>query len=180
MQYKNLKRVLDTYIRESNSTYTDPDGGDNGIMSGSIARFAIEDPEVFLRINSFLKLFCTERHHDAKHALVLLRTKLNTLGLDFPYDGRRPLSPKEIFHMTQFGGRQGMNDKGEYFTDCGITNRTDGKSLDLHVDISPLNAGEDNSGPYYIHAKLVFGANMKITREELPPEKSSVPNSFKK
>lgn len=183
MNYKNLKRVLNTFVKE-NSSYTDPDAGFS-LTDGSIAPFAVEDPEVLKRINAFLRAFCTERHQDPKYAIVILRTKLNTIGLDFPYDGRRPLSPDEVFHMTQFGGRQGMNDKGEFFTDCGITHRTNGKTLNLHVKITPINAGlsgdnQDDFGPYYIHAKLEYGPEMKITVKDLEPETNKARNTFKK
>lgn len=169
MNYNKLKNILQKNIKEQNSSYSDPDGGFS-FADGSIAPFAVEDPQVIARLNSFLKAFSLERHQDAKNAVAILRTKLNTIGLDFPYDGRRPLSGKEVFNMTLFGGRQGMNDKGEMFSDSGISHRTGGKELELHVDITPLNAGETEPGPYYISAKLHYGSNSSVV---LQPEKLS-------
>lgn len=160
MNYKKLKKIK-KYVKESlmgaNSSYAAPDNGPS-LTDGSIAAFKIEDPEVLARINAFLKVFCTERHQDPKYALVVLRTKLNTLGLDFSYDGRRPLSPRESFHLTQFGGRTGVDEKGNQLNDCGISHRTGGKSMELSVEISPLNVATDakEPGPYYIHAKIQF------------------------
>lgn len=172
---KNLKE------QAANSSYTNVDGG-SSITSGSYAPFQIEKQEALDQVNAFLKAFSLERHEDPKNALAVLRTKLNILGLDFPYDGRRPLSSKEVFNMTQFGGRQGMNDKGEYFTDCGITHRTGGKSLELHVEITPINIGDEKlgPGPYYILGKLQYGAGMTITTKDLEPETGEAANNLKK
>jgi hypothetical protein len=175
MEYNKLKKAL----KESNSSFTDVDGG-SSLTSGSYAPFQVEKPEVLNQINTFLKAFSLERYEDPKNALVLLRTKLNILGLDFPYDGRRPLSSKEVFHLTQFGGRQGMDDKGEYFTDCGITHRTDGKSLELHVEISSINTDGTSTGPYYILGKLQYGAGMTVSVSDLEPEASGALASLKK
>lgn len=177
MEYNRLKKALKE--QAANSSYTDVDGG-SSLTSGSYAPFQVEKPEVLNQINTFLKAFSLERYEDPKNALVLLRTKLNTLGLDFPYDGRRPLSPKEVFYLTQFGGRQGMNDKGEYFTDCGITNRTGGKSLELHVEISSINPDGTAMGPYYILGKLQYGNGMSVTTKDLEPGTSIAADSLKK
>lgn len=157
MKYKDLKRVLNTHIRESNSSYADPDAGAS-LTSGSIASFKIEDKETLDQINAFLRIFCIERHQDPKYALVLLRTKLNTLGLDFSYDGRRPLSPKETFHLTQFGGRTGIDDQGKQLNDDGISHRNDGKGMELYVEINSLSDDKD-CGSYYIHAKIQTSGN---------------------
>ena len=176
MKYKKKK------LKEqaANSSYTDVDGG-HSITSGSYAPFQIEKQEALDQVNAFLKTFSLERHQDSKNALALLRVKLNTLGLDFAYDGRRPLSSDEMFPMTQFGGRQGMNDKGEYFTDCGITHRTDGKSLELHVKITPVNIdGDGQSGPFYIIPKLQYGSGMTITVKDLEPQTGEAADTLKK
>ena len=179
MKYKKKKKLKE---QAANSSYANMDGGPS-LTSGSYAPFQIEKPEVLDQVNSFLKTFSLERHQDAKNALSLLRVKLNTLGLDFSYDGKRPLSGQEMFPMTQFGGRQGMNDKGEYFTDCGITHRTDGKSLELHVKITPVSIdteGQTGSGPFYILPKLQYGAGMTITTKNLEPETGEAADNLKK
>lgn len=161
MDYKKLKRIK-KIVKESltgaNSSYATPDNG-SSLTDGSVAAFKIEDPEVLARLNAFLKVFGNERHQDPKYALVMLRTKLNTIGLDFAYDGRRSLSPKESFHLTQFGGRTGVDEKGNQLNDCGISHRTGGKNMELSVEISPLNLDSETKepGPYYIQAKIQFG-----------------------
>jgi hypothetical protein len=179
MNYKKLHKVLNTYIREhSNSTYAAPDNGPS-LTNGSIAAFKVEDPEVLARINAFLKVFCTERHQDPKYALVVLRTKLNTLGLDFSYDGRRPLSPKESFHLTQFGGRTGVDEKGNQLNDCGISHRTGGRSMELSVEISPINVGDEREpGPYYVHATIQY-ANGMNSGDTSPIQKGEAAASLK-
>jgi hypothetical protein len=178
MNYNKLKNILGN-LKEQNSTYSVPDNG-MSLTDGSIAPFMIEDPEVLGRLNSFLKMFGLERHQCAKNALALLRVKLNTIGLDFPYDGRRPLSPNEVFHMTQFGGRQGINDKGEMFVDDGISNRTGGKGLELHVTISPLNAGDNEGGPFYVQAKVQYGGSVSFSGKELEPMSGAAAETLNK
>jgi hypothetical protein len=178
MKYKKKK------LKEqaANSSYANMDSGPS-LTSGSYAPFQIEKPEVLDQVNSFLKTFSLERYEDPKNALSLLRVKLNILGLDFIYDGKRLLSSQEVFPMTQFGGRQGMNDKGEYFTDCGITQRTNGKSLMLHVSITPISIdteGKTNSGPFYILPNLQYSSGMKITTKDLEPETSEAAMTLKK
>jgi hypothetical protein len=171
MNYHKLRNILGNLKEQAaNSTYAAPDNGAS-LTDGSIAAFKVEDPEVLARINAFLKVFCTERHQDPKYALVVLRTKLNTLGLDFSYDGRRPLSPKESFHLTQFGGRTGVDEKGNQLNDCGISHRTGGRSMELSVEISPLNVGTDakEPGPYYIHAKIQFAGNDSMNKGDTSP-----------
>lgn len=181
MNYKKLKKIK-KIVKESlmgaNSSYAAPDNGPS-LTDGSIAAFKIEDPEVLARINAFLKVFCTERHQDPKYALVVLRTKLNTLGLDFSYDGRRPLSPRESFHLTQFGGRTGVDEKGNQLNDCGISHRTGGRSMELSVEISPLNVATDakEPGPYYIHAKIQFAEGGMNEGDTSPIEKGEAASS---
>ena len=177
MNYQRLKKIFSN-LREANSTFSAPDNGPS-LTDGSVAAFKVEDPEVLARINAFLKVFCTERHQDPKYALVVLRTKLNTLGLDFSYDGRRPLSPNETFHLTQFGGRTGVDEKGNQLNDCGISHRTGGRSMELSVQISPLNVGTDakEPGPYYISAKIQFAEGMN-KGDTSPIEKGEAANSI--
>ena len=175
MQYEKLNRVLKNYIEEANSTYATPDAG-SGFNGGSYASFKVEDPEVFKQINSFLKSFGLQRHDDPKHSLVMLRTKLNTIGLDFSYDGRRSLSPNELFHMTQFGGRTGVDEKGNTINDCGISHRTGGRGIDLHVEITPVNPEEP--GPYYMNIKMDFKDAMK--GDHSPIETGEAADSLKK
>jgi hypothetical protein len=179
MNYHKLRNILGN-LREhaANSTYAAPDNGPS-LTDGSIAAFKLEDPEVLARINAFLKVFCTERHQDPKYALVVLRTKLNTLGLDFSYDGRRPLSPKESFHLTQFGGRTGVDEKGNQLNDCGISHRTGGRSMELSVEISPINVGDEREpGPYYVHATIQY-ANGMNSGDTSPIQKGEAAASLK-
>jgi len=178
MDYNRLNKVL-SFIKEANSTYTDPDAG-HSLTSGSYAPFQVEDEENIERLNKFLRAFSTERHCDPKQSLVLLRTKLNTIGLDFPYDGRRPLSAKEVFNMTQFGGRQGMNDKGEMFADDGISHRTGGKGLELHVETTPLDTENEGEKQHYMMLKMMYSSSPINSVGDLEPKLSVAPDSFKK
>lgn len=177
MEYNRLKKVL-SYIKEMNSSYADPDGG-YSLADGSRAPFKVEDKEVFDELNKFLRTFSTERHNDPKQSLVLLRTKLNTIGLDFPYDGKRPLSPNEIFSMTQYGGRQGIDDKGEMFADDGISHRNDGKGLELHVETTPIG-DNDEERKHYMMIKLVYGGGGEKNVQDLEPPVGSAAASLKK
>lgn len=177
MEYNRLKKVL-SYIKETNSSYADPDGG-YSLTDGSLAPFKVEDQEVFDKLNKFLRAFCTERHNDPKQALVLLRTKLNTVGLDFPYDGRRPLSPNEIFTVTQFGGRQGIDDNGQMFADDGISYRNDGKGLELHVETTPID-DNDQEKKHYMMVKMVYAGSGEKTVKDLEPPVGSAAASLKK
>ena len=171
MQYDKLNSIIKNYIRENygaNSSYTDPDAG-SGFEGGSYAPFKVEDPEVFANINRFLRQFGNERHNDPKHSLVMLRTKLNTIGLDFSYDGRRPLSPKESFHLTQFGGRTGVDEKGNTLNDCGISHRTGGKGMELSVEISPINVSTEEPGPYYMTIKMQYAGSDSMNQGDTSP-----------
>jgi hypothetical protein len=175
---ENLKGQPNTLKEQQNSSYTDPDAG-SGFTGGTYAPFKVEDPEVFSHINTFLKNFGLERHSDPKHSLVMLRTKLNTIGLDFSYDGRRPLSPKEVFHLTQFGGRTGVDEKGNKIDDCGISHRNGGKGIELHVEINPIDIQGDQKGPYYMNIKMEH-VDAMARDVQLEPEASAALISLKK
>ena len=173
MDYKNLKRVLGRHLNEDKKSDENTDARPS-LGDGALPSFKVEDAEVLAKINSFLRAFSIERHPDAKHALVLLRTKLNTIGLDFPYDGRRNLDSKESFSLTQFGGRSGMNDQGKYVTDDGIAHRMGGKGLDLHIEITPI---DDNEGPFYIHPQIKPCAAAQ--KFEFEPQSGASAKTFK-
>lgn len=180
MKFKELKQKLNEWM---DSSFTVPGLNNPTVGDGSIAPFRVEDEQSRERVNAFLKLFGTERYDCPKNALVLLRSKMNLLGLDFGYDGKRRLGEHEVFRLTQYGGRTGMNDKGEFFTDDGISHRTGGRPLELHVSIehvpnsimhselgSPNKVQKDVSiSRYYVRPMMDFGTT---EGDILPPEKN--------
>ena len=179
MKFKQLKQKLNEWM---DSSFTVPGLNNPTLGDGSIAPFRVEDEQSRERVNAFLKLFGTERYDCPKHALVLLRSKMNLLGLDFNYDGKRKLGEHETFHLTQYGGRTGMNDQGQFFTDDGISHRTGGKPLILHVaiehvpnTISHSELGSPNRtqmdapiSRYYVRPLMDFGSD---SGDLLPPIK---------
>lgn len=182
MRFKQLKQKLNEWM---DSSMTVPGLNNPTIGDGSIAPFRVEDEESRERINSFLKLFGTERYECPKQALVLLRSKMNLLGLDFVYDGKRKLNNQEVFTVTQYGGRIGMNDQGEFFSDDGISHRT-GQPLELRVSIekvevpmgvNPMNPSDTRtvmSSLHYVRPVLVLGSRQGL---DLPPAKSGAASS---
>lgn len=188
MKFKQLKQKLNEW---ADSTFTVPGLNNPTIGDGSIGHFRVEDPESRERVNAFLKLFGTQRYDCPRQALSNLRTKMNLLGLDFSYDGKRKLNDHEVFTLTQFGGRIGMNDNGQFFTDDGISHRTGGKPLELHISIEDVpNSIQHNgiSSPdqtqmsepisrYYVRPLMTFGSEQKV---DLSPMKAGAANSINK
>lgn len=43
------------------------------------------------------------------------------------------------FKITQFGGRSGMNEQGEMFSDDGISHKNGGKGLKLVVNVTKID-----------------------------------------
>ena len=65
-----------------------------------------------------------------------VRMKLNLVGYDIPFNRQTELSDNMQFEMTQFGGRSGMNEQGQYFKDDGISHKNNGKGLTLVVNMT--------------------------------------------
>ena len=97
----------------------------------------------------------TEREFlDPRGALNLMRTKLNTVGLDFEFSSRIPISNglKE-FKVTRFGGGFGKTldtPYDEFNKTDGISEFNDGKGFNLNI-----NVVRGKSGMYNIDAKIV-------------------------
>jgi len=188
MKFKELKQKLNEWM---DSSFTVPGLNNPTIGDGSIGHFRVEDEQSRERVNAFLKLFGTQRYDCPKQAVSNLRAKMNLLGLDFSYDGKRKLNDHEIFTLTQFGGRTGMNDKGEFFSDDGISHRTGGKPLELHISIEhvPNSIQHTEMGSpeqtqmsepisrYYVRPIMTFGTEQKT---DLPPVKSGAASSISK
>lgn len=188
MRFKELKQKLNEWM---DSSFTVPGLNNPTVGDGSLAPFRVEDAQARERVNAFLKLFGTQRYDSPREAVSNLRVKMNLLGLDFSYDGKRKLNDHEVFTLTQFGGRTGMNDKGEFFSDDGISHRTGGKPLELHITIDHIenNVTHNEMGSpqesqmsepisrYYVRPIMVFGSQMK---NDLPPVKSGAANSISK
>lgn len=161
MKFKQLRRLIEQY--DLHSTITE---GYKGIMvpglnsqqasDGSVGLHELDKPEMIERINAFIMAFLSNVPQsgtvDPRGLLVQLRVELNKIGLDFKYDGKHYPDEHMEFHLTQFGGRKGIDNNGKKLEDDGISHRL-GHGLKLVMDMQH----PPETGFHSIQAKVVEG-----------------------
>jgi len=132
MKFKELRRLIEQYeiVNEGGKGMMVPGLNSQQASDGSVSLHDVTEPEMIERLNagiaSFLSNVPSAGVVDPRDLLVRLRVELNKIGFDFKYDGKS--YPKETmsFALTQFGGRKGMDEKGNPIDDDGITHRLGG------------------------------------------------------
>jgi hypothetical protein len=146
--YKELSKMLS----EMGPEYSDG-GGDAQSAMSHYGSHRIEHDEAFGRVNAFLHAMTEREFLDPRGALNLMRTKLNTVGLDFDFNGKVPISNglKE-FKLNRFGGAFGKTldtPYDEFNKTDGISEFNGGKGFNLNVTCT-----RGKSGMYNIDAEI--------------------------
>jgi hypothetical protein len=161
MKFKELRRLIEQYdlfqvINEGGKGMMVPGLNSQQASDGSVGLHEIDKPEMIERINAFIVAFLSNVPQagtvDPRGLLVQLRVELNKIGLDFKYDGKHYPQEHMEFHLTQFGGRKGIDNNGKKLEDDGITHRV-GHSLKLVMDMQH----PPETGFHSIQAKVVAG-----------------------
>ena len=160
MKFKQLRRLIEQYdlletLVEGKGMMV-PGYNSQQASDGSVGLHQVEVPEMIERINAFITAFLSDVPSaglvDPRDKLVRLRVELNKIGLDFKYDGKKYPEENMDFHLTQFGGRTGVDEKGNQLNDCGISHRV-GHSLKLSVKLMH----PEGVGQHSLQAKVVPG-----------------------
>jgi len=150
---KRYKELTD-FLTEMGPENTEVGGGDERSAHNDYGIYRIQNPEQLARVNAFINAMTQREFMDPKAALVQMRWKLNTAGLDFNFDGRNTITDgvKE-YSLTRYGGSFGKNlttPYNEFERTDGISEYNDGNSLALRVNVE-----QAESGMYNIDASII-------------------------
>jgi hypothetical protein len=131
MKFKELRRIIEQYEIVSEDTgIMIPGLNSQQASDGSVSLHDITEPEMIERLNGGITAFLSNVPStgivDPRDLLVRLRVELNKIGFDFKYDGKDYPDENMEFALTQFGGRCGVDEKGNKLNDDGITHRLGG------------------------------------------------------
>jgi hypothetical protein len=132
MKFKELRRIIEEYdiLNEQSKGMMVPGLNSQQASDGSVSLHDITEPEMIERLNAgiagFLSNIPSSGVVDPRDLLVRLRVELNHFGFDFKYDGKDYPDENMEFALTQFGGRTGVDEKGNQLNDDGITHRLGG------------------------------------------------------
>jgi hypothetical protein len=117
----------------------------------------IESEEQVNRLQAFLNTFANREYLDPRAALSLLRVKLNFAGLDFDFNNKTEITPRNqmVFKLKRFGGTFGTTPTHDLTTQPfkvtdGIEDMLGGNHLNLVV-----NMNEAESGLYKLTLNIV-------------------------
>jgi hypothetical protein len=132
MKFKQLRRLIEQYevVNEGGKGIMVPGLNSQQASDGSVTLHDVTEPEMLERINAGIAAFLSNVPKagtvDPRDLLVRLRIEMNKVGFDFKYDGKDYPKENMSFALTQFGGRKGMDEKGNKIDDDGITHRLGG------------------------------------------------------
>jgi|TARA_R100000458_G_scaffold48444_1_gene47512 hypothetical protein len=151
--YKELQEKIDT-IAES---------GGGEVVNGGAARSArddsgihrVEDEEQVGRLNAFLNAFTDKEFLSPKTAMVQIRHKLNTSGLDFEWNNSSTVTNETMnLPLQRWGGSFGTTPthdlKTGFYRGDNIKEFNNGVGLSLRI-----NANQEDGGLYLLDAKIV-------------------------
>lgn len=143
MKFKNLRYLTEHFSKalkeNSSSNVAAPEWNPNAGLGDVDAKHMYpEVQENRDRLNFWLKTLnpTNKPVFDLHEFLINTRMKMNIAGYDIPVNRQTELSDNMEFKIAQFGGRSGMNEQGQYFTDCGISHKNNGKGLKLVVNVT--------------------------------------------
>ena len=148
MKFKDLRELTENFsklLENSSSNVAAPDWN-SGAPVGDVDsnHMYIEKEQNRDKLNFWLKTMTPSNKpvFDMHDYLINVRTKLNLAGYDIPVTRQTELGETMEFKVSQFGGRSGMNENGQYFKDCGISHKNDGKGMKLVVNAKKMETGE--------------------------------------
>jgi len=147
MKFKNLRQLAENYaqLNEEGDERVAPEWN-SGAPVGDVNSEHMY-PEVECnrnKLNFWLKAMnpTNKPVFSVTDHLINVRMKMNLAGYDIPVNHQTEMSEHMEFEVTQFGGRSGMNENGEYFKDDGMSHRNGGKGLKLVVDVSEADGAK--------------------------------------
>jgi hypothetical protein len=148
IKFKELNTLLETLFE---GEYTSGGAARSAHSDHGVHR--VENPEQVQRLNAFLNSYTQREFIEPKAAVATLRHKLNTIGMDFEWNGSSVLEDgNNTIPMTRFGGTFGKSLQtpyGEFETTDGIKEYNNGKGMNLNLSLSTTE-----NGLYKIDAKI--------------------------
>lgn len=144
MKFKNIRQLAESFaqLNESGDERVAPEWNSGAPVGDVNSEHMYPESQCNKdRLNFWLKnmnpqnkpVFCVNEHLNS------LRLKLNLLSYDIPVNNQTQISDHMEFKITQFGGRSGMNEQGEMFSDDGISHKNGGKGLKLVVNVTKID-----------------------------------------
>ena len=146
---KSFKNLTNQLAEDYGAIYTYGSELDS-LGSGSYDIHNIGNPENLQRLNQFIENFTAKSYFDPRQAVVELRAKLNTLGLDI--NVTQESAGEGSFPVTLFGGSFGKTPQtphNEFETSDGIVEKL-GHGLQMDVEFS-----ETGDGMFHVDAQVV-------------------------
>lgn len=148
MKFKILKNLVEhfsTLAENSSTNVAAPEWNPDARMGDDDASHMYPEKECNRdRLNFWLKTLNPSNKpiFDVREHLINIRMKMNLAGYEIPVNHQTELSDHMEFKITQFGGRQGMNDQGQVFKDDGISHKNNDKGLKLVVNVSDVDGSK--------------------------------------
>ena len=146
---KSFKNLTNQLAEDYGASYTYGSELDS-LGSGSYDVHNIGNPENLQRLNQFIENFTAKSYFDPRQAVVELRAKLNTVGLDI--NVTQESAGEGSFPVTLFGGSFGKTPQtphNEFETSDGIVEKL-GHGLQMDVEFS-----ETGDGMFHVDAQIV-------------------------
>ena len=146
---KSFKNLTNQLAEDYGAIYTYGSELDS-LGSGSYDVHNIGNPENLKRLNQFIENFTAKSYFDPRQAVVELRAKLNTVGLDI--NVTQESAGEGSFPVTLFGGSFGKTPQtphNEFETSDGIVEKL-GHGLQMDVEFS-----ETGDGMFHVDAQVV-------------------------
>ena len=146
---KSFKNLTNQLAEDYGAIYTYGSELDS-LGSGSYDVHNIGNPENLKRLNQFIENFTAKSYFDPRQAVVELRAKLNTVGLDI--NVTQESAGEGSFPVTLFGGSFGKTPQtphNEFETSDGIVEKL-GHGLQMDVEFS-----ETGDGMFHVDAQFV-------------------------
>ena len=146
---KSFKNLVNQLAEDYGAVYTFGSDSDS-LGSGSYDIHNIGNPENLKRLNQYIENFTAKSYFDPRQAVVELRAKLNTVGLDI--NVTQESAGEGSFPVTLFGGSFGKTPQtphNEFETSDGIVEKL-GHGLQMDVEFS-----ETGDGMFHVDAQVV-------------------------
>ncbi len=146
---KSFKNLVNQLAEDYSAVYTFGSDSDS-LGSGSYDIHNIGNPENLKRLNQYIENFTAKSYFDPRQAVVELRAKLNTVGLDI--NVTQESAGEGSFPITLFGGSFGKTPQtphNEFETSDGIVEKL-GHGLQMDVEFS-----ETGDGMIHVDAQVV-------------------------
>ena len=161
---KSFKNLTNQLAEDYGAIYTYGSELDS-LGSGSYDVHNIGNPENLKRLNQFIENFTAKSYFDPRQAVVELRAKLNTVGLDI--NVTQESAGEGSFPVTLFGGSFGKTPHNEFETSDGIVEKL-GHGLQMDVEFS-----ETGDGMFHVDAQVVptgLDTRESVSEKEDTPE----------